>query len=443
MNPILLKPESDRRSQVVVMGKPWASLEGKDYYARRAALWAHIEAAYRDLSSRYDLIVIEGAGSPAEINLQATDMANMAVARLAQSPVILVADIDPGGVFAQVVGTLALLPPADRDRVKGIVINKFRGDIDLLKPGLIELEERTGIPVLGVIPMLPRLGLPDEDGANITHGAAASPDSEFSRASRLDLGVIKLPHISNFDDFDPLVAEPGVCLRYVDDPGSLGRPDAIILPGTKATRADLAWLEESGLYDGIRWLSRLGTPVIGLCGGYQMLGDRVVDLQGEEGKPGFSRGLGLLALETSLEAVKTVGPAVGRVSAKACGALRSLAGMAVQGYEIHCGRTGPSPPKADSRRTAAKEFTVFEGSGAGLFSDGAQSEDGMVWGTYLHGIFASDAFRSAWLKSLGAEALATRASDRFDAALDRLADAVAASLDVDAVRAIFMKEERI
>ncbi|TXT45467.1 MAG: adenosylcobyric acid synthase [Spirochaetes bacterium] len=438
MNPILLKPESDRRSQVVVMGKPWASLEGRDYYSRRAELWSCVQAAYRDLESRFDLIVIEGAGSPAEINLQATDMANMAVARLARAPVILVADIDPGGVFAQVVGTIALLPLEDRNRVKGIVINKFRGDMDLLKPGLEELEELTGVPVLGVIPMLPRLGLPDEDGATIAAATQAVVQGAAAQGKdRLDIAVIKLPHISNFDDFDPLAAEPGVRLRYVDDPLALGLP--------------LAWLWEKGFGDGIRWLSRLGTHVVGLCGGFQMLGERVTDLGGVEGKPGISRGLGLLALETSLEDEKTVRPVSGWVSESAGGVLKPLAGVGVKGYEIHCGRTSPSPPRQVRQSSHGREafpFTILETTqepwplaepcplaGKACF-DGAQSEGGGVWGTYVHGIFASDEFRSAWLRGLGVEAKLFNAAAEVDKALDWLADAGFASLDMEALNGI-------
>jgi adenosylcobyric acid synthase len=409
MNPILLKPESDSRSQVILLGRPWASLGGKEYYSRREELWGHVVDAYAALSRNYEILVIEGAGSPAEINLASSDIVNMAVARMADSPVILVADIDPGGVFAQIVGTLALLSTEDRARVKGIVINKFRGDICLLEPGLKDLEERTGVPVLGVLPMIKNLALPDEDGAGWTKPST-------SKAGVLDIAVIKLPHISNFDDFDPFSLESGVCLRYIEEPEDLGYPDILIVPGTKATLADLTWLKTKGLDNGIRWLATLGTSIVGICGGYQMLGQSIEDPDGVENTTGFSQGLGLLPVHTILKPGKVVMPQKGKIALSGLGPLATCAGLDVSGYEIHCGRTEGSP-----------SFFVTLESGS---SDGAISPNGRIWGTYLHGIFGSDEFRGRWLEGFGVHAQNRIAAEAMERSLEDLADVVEESLDM-------------
>lgn len=438
MNPILLKPESDSRSQVVLMGKPYGKLGGKEYGRRNQLFWDTAVRAYKTLAAQADLIVIEGAGSPAEINLASSDIVNMAVARLAGAPVILVADIDPGGVFAQVVGTLALLGEEDRKLVRGIVINKFRGDLSLLEPGLAMLEKLTGIPVLGVVPMLSGLALPDEDGAALR----VAPQGGFSRGSgpglatglepasgpvpepgpRIDIAVIKLPHIANFDDFDALAAEPAVNLRFVEDPMLLGRPDALILPGTKSTLADLAWLKDSGFGDGIRWLSRIGTSIVGICGGFQMLGERIDDPDGAEGKGGTMAGLGLLPAHTVFGSGKKVLPRVGRTAPSLGGSLASLAGIAIAGYEIHSGETNVEGP--------AFALLDADDRGAPPSPDGSWSADGRIWGSYLHGIFGSDEFRKAWLATFGVSARSERTSAALDRSIDALADAVASSLDM-------------
>jgi adenosylcobyric acid synthase len=409
MNPILLKPESDKHSQVILMGKPWASLGARDYYEHREKLWEQVVKAYRELSGNHEILVIEGAGSPAEINLASSDIVNMAVARMAGAPVILVADIDPGGVFAQIVGTLSLLSAEDRSRVRGIVINKFRGDISLLEPGLRDLEIRTGLPVLGVLPMLKNLELPDEDKAGWA-------DASVGKDGVLDVAVINLPHISNFDDFDPLSFEPGVRVRYIEEPKELGLPDILIVPGTKATRADLEWLKTKGLDDGIRWMAALGKVIVGICGGYQMLGEDIDDPEGLEGRAGSSRGLGLLSVHTLLQPGKVVLPRKGRVAFSGKGALGGCAGVDVTGYEIHCGRTHGSPTS----------FVTLE-SGA---SDGSVSPNGRVWGTYLHGIFGSDEFRWKWLEGFGLKAQRRRAAEAVERSLERLADVVEQSLDM-------------
>ncbi|MFA5852408.1 MAG: cobyric acid synthase [Spirochaetales bacterium] len=435
MNPILLKPESDSRSQVILMGKPYATLGAAEYYDHKSFLWEAVVRACATLSAEADLIVVEGAGSPAEINLADSDIVNMAVARHLGSPVILVADIDPGGVFAQVVGTLALLREEDRALVRGIVINKFRGDIKLLEPGIGMLEKLTGLPVLGVVPMLKGLTLPDEDGATIRSGApAAAVGGAMGRGgaagARLDIAAIKLPHIANFDDFDALASEPSVALRFVEAPGDLGRPDVIILPGTKATLADLAWLKARGFDDGIRWLARMGTAVIGICGGFQMLGEAIDDPEGVEGK-GAGEGLCLLRARTVFEAEKKVSPRRGRTSSSLGGRLAGMAGIEIEGYEIHSGVT----------KIVGSPFASFEAEG-GMVSDGAWSPDGRIWGTYLHDIFSSDAFRKAWLASLGVEAQEVGRKAALDASIDALADAVEAALDMDRLRGIIGLNDR-
>ena len=448
MNPILLKPESDARSQVILMGKPYKTLGAVDYYRQKAMLWDAVVGACEILGSEADLLVIEGAGSPAEINLASSDIVNMAVARHLGSPVILVADIDPGGVFAQVVGTLALLPEADRALIRGIVINKFRGDIKLLEPGIVMLEKLTGLPVLGVVPMLVGLELPDEDGATIRTGRAVG---SAGGDRRLDIAVIRLPHIANFDDFDALASEPSVALRFVAEPGDLGKPDVVILPGTKSTMADLAWLKERGFGDGIRWLARTGTAVVGICGGFQMLGRMIDDPRGIEGTGGSMEGLGLLAASTVFGRDKKVSPRRGRTADSLGGRLASLAGIDIEGYEIHNGETklegaafaflefddGTAPGGAGKEADGAVALggAGKEADGAATL-DGAWSPDGAVWGTYLHDIFSSDGFRKAWLASFGFGAREEGRKAALDASIDALADAVEAALDMDKLREI-------
>ena len=426
MNPILLKPESDARSQVILNGKPFGIFSAADYYTLKPLLWKEVARACTILGETADLLVIEGAGSPAEINLASSDIVNMTVARYLGAPVILVADIDPGGVFAQVVGTLALLSDEDRALVRGIIINKFRGDMSLLEPGIVMLEDLTGLPVLGVVPMLTGLNLPDEDGAAIKCGKAADGSAGIlSGGGRLDIAVIKLPHIANFDDFDPLASEASVELRFVRKPEDLGRPDVIILPGTKSTISDLIWLKERGFDDGIRWLARTGTAVVGICGGFQMLGDTIDDPDGVEGRGGAMAGLGLLPADTVFCHDKKVSPRRGRIAPYLGGRLVPLSGIEIEGYEIHCGET----------RVKGSAFALL-GSDGSEIPDGAWSPDGGVWGTYMHDIFSSDGFRVAWLASLGAGAMVASRKAALDASIDALADAVEAALDMKRLREI-------
>jgi adenosylcobyric acid synthase len=427
MNPVLLKPEADSRSQVIVLGRPWRTLRAGNYYRRKEELWPIVTAALDRLRAAYELVVVEGAGSPVELNLRPADIVNMAVARHARAPVLLVGDIDRGGIFAQLLGTLWLLPPEERALVRGLVVNKFRGDPALFADGVRILEERGGFPVLGVIPHLPALAIPEEDAVALD---VVTPRA----AAALDLAVVRLPHIANFDDFDPLLGEAGVGLRYVQSRAELGRPHAVILPGTKSTVADLAWLRGQGLAEAIQELAARGTPVVGICGGYQILGRVIRDPCHVESAGGEARGLGLLPVETTFETAKVTEQTRARVLGGP-GWLAALAGQEVEGYEIHGGRTASDRPWLEITRRG----------GTIDLADGATSDSGRVWGCYLHGLFANAAFRRAWLGSLSAacpekggppEVGGRTEAATLHQALDRLADAVCAALDLRRLEAI-------
>jgi adenosylcobyric acid synthase len=330
MNPILLKPEGDSRSQIVLMGRPLESLPAHAYYERKQEFWAAVSSALDRLREKYDIVVIEGAGSPAEINLRAGDLVNMRVALHAQAPVLLVGDIDRGGVFASLLGTLMLLTPEERALVKGLVINKFRGDVSLLGSGLQMLEERAGVPVLGVVPYLRDLLISEEDSAGLEATSGGS--------GLLDVAVIRTPRISNFDDFDLLAAEPAVSLRYVTDPMKLGRPDLVILPGSKGTVSDLRFLRETGLASAITALARTGTAILGICGGYQMMGEKILDPDGVESTVVETEGLGLLPAITTFAGEKRTVRVRATVNAGS-GPFASAAGEEISAYEIHMGTT--------------------------------------------------------------------------------------------------------
>jgi adenosylcobyric acid synthase len=426
MNPVLLKPEADSRSQVVVLGKKLDTLPARDYYRRKAELWEVVTAALARLRARADLVLIEGAGSPAELNLRRGDIVNMAVALHANAPVLLAGDIDKGGIFAQLLGTLWLLAPEEQALVRGLLVNKFRGDPGLFTDGVRILEERGGVPVLGVVPWLRDHGIPEEDGAGLDD-PARSPILGVTTDPSVDIAVIKLPRIANFDDFDPLAAEPGVRVRFVQTPETLGRPAAVILPGTKHTLADLAWLRATGLAAEILSLAAQGVALVGICGGYQMLGRSISDPDGVEGggeTAGAVAGLGLLPVEVIFRGAKVTQQAV----ARPLGRWPWLtAAEALTGYEIHAGRAETAAPLLEIRR--------HDGETA---LDGAATPDGRLWGTHLHGLFQNDGFRRAWLASLGWRKpggdrpyLARKA-----AGYDRLADALEAALDVRRLDAI-------
>jgi adenosylcobyric acid synthase len=427
MNPILLKPEADALSQVIVNGRPWRTLAARSFFQAREDLWPFVTAALDRLRDEYELVIIEGAGSPAEPNLHEVEIVNMAVARFARSPVVLVGDIERGGVFAQLLGTLWLLSDEERALVRGLVVNKFRGDRSLFDEGVRFLEERSGVPVLGVIPWIPRLDLPEEDAASMP--AARRRASAVGR----DIAVIRLPRIANFDDFDRLAAEPGVDLRFVDSQNQLGCPDAVILPGTKSTVADLDWLRSVGLADSIVELARRGTRVVGICGGYQMLGQTIRDPEQVESSTRETAGLGLLPTATTFKRIKESHQVCGTVEVdRHC---RGCRGQSLTGYEIHMGDTSGGSPWLRITSRA---------SGVVSLRDGAVSDNGRIWGTYLHGLFENDAFRRGWLRALGADSPgppetngraetardSTDSAGRLDAALDQLADDVESALTI-------------
>lgn len=422
MNPVLLKPEAERRSQVVLAGRPCGHIEAANWQARKDVFWRQITTSLDRLRRRFDLVLFEGAGSPAEINLAAGDVSNLRVAAYARAPALLVGDIDRGGVFASLLGTMMLLEPSQRRLVKGFVINKLRGDPKLLGDGLDMLRERAfGVPTLGVVPFLPDLGLAEEDSVALDSVSFDPPAGNCD----VELAVVRFPRISNFDDLDPLMQEPGVHLRWVDRGERLGRPAAVILPGTKSTLADLEWLRSVGLASEIVAAAEAGTGVVGLCGGYQMLGAELADPEGVEAAPGSrAPGLGLLPRRTVFAAEKRTRLARARWLA-APGPLATLAGLEVRGYEIHMGSSEPTAPDSPS-------LLQLDADGDGVpRQDGCADASGRIWGSYLHGLFDNDGFRHAWLAGLG-RAGEGRVFDR-QAAYDRLADHFEAHLDLDAI----------
>ena len=430
MNPILLKPEADNRSQLVVMGRPDGKLASEDYASRRTRLWSTVTSALDVLSSRFDVVVIEGAGSPAEINLRKGDIVNMEVALHLNAPVLLVGDIDRGGVFASLYGTVLLLSERERELVKGIVINKFRGDISLLIPGLPQLEELTGVPVLGVVPYFTDIYIPEEDAAR--EAQVTAPHHNHSRA--LDVVVVTLPHISNFDDFDPIARESGVNLRYARYPSQLGNPDLLIIPGTKTTVDDLADLRSTGFAQEIVRLANAGTSVIGVCGGFQMLGTTILDPDGLESTVAVSEGLGLVGVETRFTDNKQTSLIQGEVTA-ARGLLEGALGCRFEAYEIHMGETVPSD---EDSLPVTPALSVQRRSGRA--SDGVIgyiSEDGWILGTYTHGLFGNTELRRT---ILGNAARRKGGTLRFDEdsfsqshEYDKLADHVRSSIDMSRI----------
>jgi adenosylcobyric acid synthase len=426
MNPILLKPEADHISQVVVMGRPLLTAKAKDYFGLKPQLWEAVHTSLDSLREDFDIVVVEGAGSPAEINLKKNEIVNMRVARYANAPVLLCGDIDRGGVFAFLVGTLELLEPEERELIKGFIINKFRGDPDLLTDGITWLEERTGIPVAGLVHYYRDIHIPEEDSVALDVGSAGTPHSV------LDVAVLQLPHIANFDDFDPLARHPGVDLRYVESPAQLGRPDLVIIPGTKTTIPDLAWMNERGLSQAVKDLHAGGAAVVGICGGYQMLGTKVSDPEHIESSITELDGLGLLDLTTIFEGSKETHRISGKVTG-ANGLLAGAAGVPVTGYEIHMGRTVGEGVSAAFRIEDRADAPV---SGSGE-SEGAIDASGSVMGTYIHGLFHNGELRSAMLKELarrkGVSLPDTGNVLDLDREYDKLADWVRASMDMDLI----------
>lgn len=415
MNPVLIKPEADSRSQIILMGRPWNTLAAKTYYEKKEILWEHVTASLDRLRAAYDLVIIEGAGSAAEINLRRGDIVNMAVAKYANAPVLLVGDIDRGGIFAQLLGTLWLLEPEEQNLLRGFLVNKFRGDIALFQDGVQMIEEKGGVPVLGVIPYLHDLYLPDEDAVAIE--SARAVDSH----PQVDLAVLGLPRVSNFDDFDSL-REDGISLRYIRSAREFGNPTAVIIPGTKSTIADLNWLRESGLANLVIDFAQRGGHVVGICGGYQMLGEIIRDPHHVESPKDSEQGLGLLPVITTFSKTKATYQAQAKVLNFA-----ALKNEIVEGYEIHAGET----------QTQSAWLEIISRNDEPVkIMDGGISPDGKIWGCYIHGIFNNDSFRRAWLHSLGWTGEVVSQEARFQSSLERLADEVEKSLNMDLLEKI-------
>ncbi|MEO5954678.1 MAG: cobyric acid synthase [Nitrospiraceae bacterium] len=392
MNPILLKPEGDRRSQVVVLGKPIGSMTATEYHEYKPRLMPVIEESLTRLRSDYDLVVIEGAGSPAEINLKDRDIVNMHVAKLADAPVLLVGDIDRGGVFASFVGTMELLEPDERARIAAFVVNKFRGDLALLKPGLNFLIERTGKPVLGVVPYIPDLRIADEDSVSLEARMSRRRPSQ----QELDIVVVRLPCISNYDDVEALEHEAGVVVRFVEQPEEVQGADLVILPGSKNTVAGLAWLLASGIAGAIEARVREGKPVLGICGGCQMLGEVIDDPHGVESTETQVRGLGILPLRTHFEREKVTAQVLARVLRPSFLTDGAAVEEEVRGYEIHMGMVEPNNRQASPFEIRSRNGRME------VCSDGAISGNGMVVGTMLHGLFENEVIRARTLSFLRA-----------------------------------------
>ncbi|TAK74509.1 MAG: cobyric acid synthase [Dehalococcoidia bacterium] len=413
MNPVLLKPESDHRSQVILLGRPLATLGYRDYRDRREVTWPAITGALDTLRAEHDLVIIEGAGSPAETNLRDRDVVNMSVALHAGAPVLLAGDIDRGGVFAHLYGTWALLAPEERALVRGFILNKFRGDASLLTPAIDDLQRLTGIPTAGIVPWFPRHEIPEEDAVALETRASDGTEAWAG----IDVAVVRFPRIANFDDLDPLTAETDVRVRWVESPAEWGDPDLVILPGTKSTIADLDWVRGQGLDAPLKASVARRAAVLGLCGGYQMLGASLADPAHVEGPREHADGLGLLPVTTTFAPGKRTVQSRATVTADR-GLLAGAQGLAVTGYEIHAGQTSGG----------AAVVTLPDGAAAG-----AADEGGWVVGCYIHGLLHNTEFRRTLLTNVAGrrDRRYTPAPPRDDeAAFDRLAEALRASLDL-------------
>jgi adenosylcobyric acid synthase len=423
MNPVLIKPEADSRSQIILMGRQWQTLEAKTYYEKKQILWEHVKESLDRLRENYELVIIEGAGSPAELNLKRGDIVNMAVAKYANAPVLLVGDIDRGGIFAQLIGTHFLLEPDEQKLMRGFIVNKFRGDLSLFDDGVQIIQQKTRLPVLGVIPYLRGLSLPDEDAVSIE---VASHSAKPASTSQTDIAVIALPRIANFDDFDSLRAEPNVHIRHIDSLEKLGKPNAIIIPGTKSTMADLEWLRKTGLADAIIQFANNGGEAVGFCGGYQMLGESIYNPFHVELKIDSVSGLGLLPVTTTFAKQKNTY----QVQAKILN-FENLTDETIQGYEIHMGET--------QSQTQWLEIVSRNGEQVSV-KDGCVSSNGKVWGCYIHGLFANDSFRHTWLSRLGWQGRVSSQATRFEQSLETLANTVESSLNMDLLDKIIWQD---
>ncbi len=424
MNPILLKPSADNNSQVIVMGKVVGQRNAKDYYADRPSFVKEVGQAFDTLKNKYELIIMEGAGSPAEINLRRHDMVNMAMAEMADAPVLIVGDIDRGGVFAWMKGTLDLLTEAEQQRVRGFIINRFRGDLDLLKPGITQFEDMTGKPVLGVIPFDAELFVDEEDA--IPHHSSPWVSSE---RGVVDVAIVQLPHIANFTDFSPLVSDPGVAVRYIRSPVQAGSPDLLILPGTKNTIGDMQFMRDMGWDQYVRSFHEEGGLILGVCGGFQMLGTRLFDPHHSESPIEEIAGLGFIQATTVMEHKKVTRRKIRPTLASSV----FEQGLEVDGYEIHSGRT-----------QFQKEYPLLfqPSNGDCPYSLGLCNEEGNVIGTYLHGFLDNDPIREGFLKYVRKRKNLPQPEAKFyyrefrSRQLDRLADLVTQSIDMNEVKHI-------
>ncbi|MDD3360695.1 MAG: cobyric acid synthase [Hespellia sp.] len=428
MNPILLKPTNDTGSQVIVNGEVIGSMSAKEYYAHKKEYIPSILKAYHELEKEHDIIVIEGAGSPAEINLKEDDIVNMGMAAMVDAPVLLVGDIDRGGVFAQIVGTLELLEKDEKERIKGTIINKFRGDKEILKPGLTMLENRTKVPVAGVIPYF-YLDIDDED-------SLTERFHKKDTTGLLDIAVIRLPRISNFTDFTALECMEELSVRYVSNVAEFGNPDAVLLPGSKNTMEDLLWMRQNGLEAKVIRHGANGKLVFGICGGYQMLGETIYDPAGVE-HGGMIRGMGLLPMKTVFESEKTRTRVRGHFQ-KVEGLLENISGVRIEGYEIHMGTTrftGQAAPLLQLENELQSKKNKMDGCCSGS-----------VYGCYVHGIFDESGVLSglvsALLKQKGLDPAQIQTFDLTaykEEQYDKLADIIRANLDMNVVYKIIEK----
>jgi adenosylcobyric acid synthase len=432
MNPILLKPSSDVGSQVIVHGRVYGNYAARDYYRLKPRLARKVMESYRRLAQAYDLVVLEGAGSAVELNLKQNDLVNFQMAKRSGAAVLLVADIDRGGVFAATIGAFHLLTSGERRMLKGFIINKFRGDAALFRAGKSIIARRTGRPVLGVVPYDRDLVLPEEDSVAL---GKKRRNGTWGGVGALKIGVVRLPHISNYTDFDPLEQEPGVALRYLDHRDKLDGLDLLILPGTKNTISDLLYLKESGLFGQIQAYFWAGGRVVGICGGYQILGQEVRDPLGVEGDPRTEAGLNLLPLITTMAGDKTTTQVEARSPEDTEGAVLSA-------YEIHM---GISEPQGEGQPA----FEIISRNGQSLrVADGWVSPDRRVWGTYLHGLFDNDGFRRTLLEEVQEERSAPETAPRVlsykkfqEAQLDRLADLLRRHLDLAQITRMIQPEK--
>ncbi len=430
MNPILLKPSSEVGSQVIVHGQVYGNFSAQEYYRHKPRLVRKVMESFRRLSRTCDLIILEGAGSAVELNLKKNDLVNFNMAKKADAAVILVADIDRGGVFAATIGSFYLLTPRERRLLHAFIINKFRGDAALFQDGVKIIEARTRRPVLGVVPYVPDLALPEEDSVALGRKRFRSPEPDAA----CRVGVVRLPHISNYTDFDPLEQEPDVSLKYLDHRDGLDGLDLLILPGTKNTISDLLYLKETGLAQQIQAYAEGGGHIAGICGGYQILGQEVRDPLGVEGPPRSEAGLNLLPVVTTMAGAKTTTQVQAREPEKPDD------GSIIEAYEIHMGVTEP-------QGRGAPAFEIISRSGqAVMVADGWVNPDGRIWGTYLHGLFDNDGFRQAFLQELIRTRRTTpTASPSWsfrtfqEAQLDRLADLLRRHLDMPRIWAMIQK----